>query len=249
MSLGLTILVAIMTYTMTNIDDFCVLLVFFARARSGNEDFKSSDIIKGQIFGFTILCSISLLGLVLGLFLSAKYISLIGFVPILMGCKGFFELYEDIQEDSFAEDMQVVNVENKNDSTISNMEIENCPKNLENEEETILSNLIKVLLARVLRPKVLEVCSITIANGGDNIAIYLPLFASTNGVGIVITLTFFYLMLAIWLLSTFLLVNGKGISDFLNKYGSIVVPIFLVLLGFYILLGSVIFEKTPLYQG
>jgi cadmium resistance protein CadD (predicted permease) len=238
MAVGVLVGVAIITYCLTNIDDFCILIVFFARARTAGETMTISDVIIGQTIGFTILCAISLLGLVLGLFLPVKYITLIGIVPFLIGCKGLYELYKEKSETS---------VQNKSDNIDFECDENNNHNQDENEnEETCLSKNVSCLLSRVLRKEILEVCTITLVNGGDNVAIYLPLFASTSPVNMVIVLVVFYALLVVWLFLTNFLVNGKRVADLIDKYGSLLVPIFLILLGFYILCGSVIFSNTPL---
>ena len=51
-------------------------------------------VVGGQLIGFTIIFLFSALGILLGTFISLEYISLIGFLPLLMG---IYELYKVIQ--------------------------------------------------------------------------------------------------------------------------------------------------------
>src|SRR5437867_1994007 len=45
---------------------------------------------------------------------------------------------------------------------------------------------------------VLTVAAVTFANGGDNIAVYIPLFANSEAKALFITLITFVLMIAVW---------------------------------------------------
>lgn len=81
-----------------------------------------------------------------------------------------------------------------------------------------------------------SVALITIANGADNIGVYIPLFASFSAGQMMILCAVFAFMIALWC------VWAKRISDlpllnkFLVRYKHILVPIVLVLLGIYILM-------------
>jgi len=71
-NLAVIIVTAIVAFSATNIDDICLLIVYFARAKSGQE-MTSMNVWIGQTLGFTVICALSLLGIVLGLFLPSKY--------------------------------------------------------------------------------------------------------------------------------------------------------------------------------
>jgi cadmium resistance protein CadD (predicted permease) len=83
--------------------------------------------------------------------------------------------------------------------------------------------------------------AITFANGGDNIAIYTPLFASSSGGTLAITLITFSVMIALWCLLGYAIGNHFAVSRLIDRYGHILVPFIFIALGFYILLGS----KSP----
>lgn len=85
-SVGGDIVAAIVAFAATNVDDFAVLLVFFARAiadKSGS--LRTVHVIVGQLLGFSVLVALSLIGLLTALFVPAGYLALIGVVPILIG--------------------------------------------------------------------------------------------------------------------------------------------------------------------
>lgn len=85
---------------------------------------------------------------------------------------------------------------------------------------------------------VLKVAAITFANGGDNIAIYIPIFASQSNANNVITLIVFFIMLALWCFLGYKLVKAPVVAKILERYGHIAVPIVLIGLGLFILYHS-----------
>jgi cadmium resistance protein CadD (predicted permease) len=97
-------------------------------------------------------------------------------------------------------------------------------------------------LAVILAPGTLKVCTITVANGADNIGVYLPLFAGASAGTVVGTVVIFYILLAVWIFSSYLMLRAKFIAEVLSKYGEYAVPPLLIGLGLYILKDSVLFE-------
>jgi cadmium resistance protein CadD (predicted permease) len=84
----------------------------------------------------------------------------------------------------------------------------------------------------------LTVATITFANGGDNIAIYTPLFASSSLSTLAITLVTFGVMIGLWCLAGYAIGNHFAVIRLLDRYGHILVPFIFIALGFYILLGA-----------
>jgi cadmium resistance transport/sequestration family protein len=85
---------------------------------------------------------------------------------------------------------------------------------------------------------ILSVATVTIANGGDNISIYLPLFA-TLSTGHQLTMTLVFLvMTAVWCALAKYVTQHPLVKNSLNRYGHIVTPFVLILLGLYILYES-----------
>jgi cadmium resistance transport/sequestration family protein len=90
--------------------------------------------------------------------------------------------------------------------------------------------------------QVLSVTAITIANGGDNISIYVPLYATLTSSGKATMTTVFLLMTAVWCLLAIYLSNHPMIKKSVEKYGHIFTPIVFILLGIYILVESQTFD-------
>ena len=84
----------------------------------------------------------------------------------------------------------------------------------------------------------LTVAAITFANGGDNVAIYTPLFASSTWATLTITLITFSVMIALWCVAGYSIGNHFVVIRLIDRYGHILVPFIFIGLGFYILFGS-----------
>jgi cadmium resistance protein CadD (predicted permease) len=84
----------------------------------------------------------------------------------------------------------------------------------------------------------LTVAAITFANGGDNIAIYTPLFASSTWATLAITLITFSVMIALWCVAGYAIGNHVVVIRLIDRYGHILVPFIFIGLGCYILFGS-----------
>jgi cadmium resistance protein CadD (predicted permease) len=83
-----------------------------------------------------------------------------------------------------------------------------------------------------------SIAAVTFANGGDNIAVYAPLFARRSGTELAITLGVFGLMLAVWCALAYRLVRLPGVSSALDRWGHWLAPFVLLVLGVYIFVGE-----------
>lgn len=81
----------------------------------------------------------------------------------------------------------------------------------------------------------IAVAAVTVANGADNISIYVPLFATKSGYDIALIGVIFAAMTLVWLISANWLVNHRSIGAPIRRYGHKVLPFILVALGFFIL--------------
>lgn len=86
--------------------------------------------------------------------------------------------------------------------------------------------------------QILSVAAITIANGGDNISIYVPLYATLTSSGKTVMTIVFLLLTAVWCLFGMYLSNHPVIKKSVEKYGHIFTPFIFILLGIYILFES-----------
>ena len=77
---------------------------------------------------------------------------------------------------------------------------------------------------------------VTIANGADNIGVYVPLLANYTAAQVAATAAIFALMTAVWCLVSGRLAALPLLRSVLTRYRHIAVPAVLIALGVYILL-------------
>jgi cadmium resistance protein CadD (predicted permease) len=97
-----------------------------------------------------------------------------------------------------------------------------------------------------LTPQTCAVAAVTIANGGDNIGIYIPLFASSSLPQLAIILGVFFLLVGVWCFVAERLARQKAIAPGLTQYGDRIVPFVFIALGLYILVDSETYRLFPL---
>lgn len=105
-------------------------------------------------------------------------------------------------------------------------------KGEDDDESAILSGLGK------FNTFFLSVAFITFANGGDNIGIYIPFFATLNTSELVITVITFLVMVSVWCFIGYRLARFRHVSETLEKYGQWIIPVVFVGLGIYIMIET-----------
>ena len=83
-----------------------------------------------------------------------------------------------------------------------------------------------------------QVSAVSIANGGNNIAIYIPLFTSSSLGQLAVIVPICYLAVLTWLFLSYRLTRLPGIAVVLSRYANHVFPFVLMWLGFRILNDS-----------
>ena len=83
--------------------------------------------------------------------------------------------------------------------------------------------------------QVLSVLSVTIANGGDNVSAYTPLFATQGSLQTFVIAIAMLIMTGAWLAAAHWLVNHRTIGAPIRRYGERIVPFVYLALGLYIL--------------
>jgi len=113
------------------------------------------------------------------------------------------------------------------------------PSNDESEEnQEDKSESEQLPFASFLSPQTYSVAAITIANGSDNLGIYVPLFASHNLGGLLVILGVFFSLIGIWCYASYMLTRQPAIAQLLTRYGNHLVPFVLVGLGVFMILDS-----------
>ena len=85
----------------------------------------------------------------------------------------------------------------------------------------------------------LAVAAVTISNGGDNIGIYVPLFAKYSAMAeILVLVTIFMIMTGVWCLMGYYLVYHRLLAARFRQIGEKVFPFVLIGLGVYIIIHA-----------
>ena len=79
------------------------------------------------------------------------------------------------------------------------------------------------------------VIGLTIANGGDNIAAYTPVFRTLGAGRTAVTVAVFAVGVSVWCLAGFLLVAHPKVTQVITQYGQWVIPVVYLLIGVYII--------------
>lgn len=205
---------AIAAFVATNIDDLLLLALFFSQV---NVTFRKRHIVAGQYLGFTALVLASLPGFFGGLIVPRPWIGLLGLVPIAIG------ISQLIKREETASLVQAV---------ADNPGAPNTP---------VRSRSVRYaqsLFFSLVSPQTYSVAAVTFANGGDNIGIYVPLFASSDFARLGVILSVFFILIGIWCYLAYQLTRHRAVTQVLTRYGNALVPLVLIGLGVYILVES-----------
>jgi cadmium resistance transport/sequestration family protein len=93
-----------------------------------------------------------------------------------------------------------------------------------------------------IKPSILKIFSITVANGGDNIGIYTPIYASMNFLQISISAIVITLLTGVWCYLGLHLSKHILLQSIIEKYEHILVPVVFIGLGLYIIIKSGLFD-------
>ena len=87
------------------------------------------------------------------------------------------------------------------------------------------------------RAQVPAVAGLVVANGGDNLGVYIPLFAKAPA-AIPTYAAVFAAMTALWCILGYALVNNRMLGGHVRRYGRVVLPFILIGLGLHVLSGA-----------
>jgi cadmium resistance protein CadD (predicted permease) len=85
-------------------------------------------------------------------------------------------------------------------------------------------------------PKALHVAALTVANGSDNIGVYLPVFARTGAAGIAVYSAVFLVLVGVWCAAGRFFATRPAVAGVLGRWGHILHPLVLITLGLFILI-------------
>jgi cadmium resistance protein CadD (predicted permease) len=112
--------------------------------------------------------------------------------------------------------------------------------NRDEDEEDLIPNPDRSRFAKILSPQIALVASLTIANGGDNIAIYTALFSGMKPTSLSLTLLVWSLWIVLWCAIARYFSRRRRIKTWIANYQHILVPIVLIALGIYVIASALI---------
>ncbi|ODG99257.1 transporter [Nostoc sp. KVJ20] len=211
-----TLFIGISAAFATTFDDNLYLTAFFGKV---NHTFRPKHIIIGEFVGFTALVFASLPGFFGGLVLPEAWIGLLGILPIIIGISHLMSREEE------EETLQAVSVNFTNSAKKKRQK--------------------KSLVATLKDRQTYRVSAVTIANGGNNIGIYVPLFASSNVPSLAVILCVCYLAIGMWCFVSYNLTRNPVMASVMTRYGRKVFPFVLIYLGLSIMFKSGTYQLVP----
>ncbi len=94
--------------------------------------------------------------------------------------------------------------------------------------------------ASFIGPQTYNVAAITIANGSDNIGIYVPLFSNSAPEELLVILSVFFTLVGVWCYAAYKLTTLPTITQVLTGYGNQLIPCVLIGLGVFIVKESIL---------
>ncbi|MFM9542679.1 cadmium resistance transporter [Streptomyces turgidiscabies] len=85
-------------------------------------------------------------------------------------------------------------------------------------------------------PGMLEVAAVTLANGGDNVGVYVPVFATAGTGGMSVYVAVFLILVAVWCVAGRFFATRPAIAKALSRWGHVLLPLVLITLGLLILI-------------
>lgn len=175
-----------------------------------NKTFRSRHIYIGQYLGFAVLVIASLTGFFGGLVVPSNWIGLLGLMPIATGLSRLLNK----ESDSDVESETVV------------------------AEKSARLHWSRFANASFISPQTYSVAAVTIANGSDNIGIYMPLFANSTWESLLIILGIFFSLVGVWCYAAYTLTRLPAINQVITPHSNALVPFVLIALGAYIVWES-----------
>ncbi|MFL6643716.1 MAG: cadmium resistance transporter [Paraburkholderia fungorum] len=206
-------LLSVAAYAATNIDNLFVLLAFLAEAGG-----QRRRVITGQFAGSLALIAGAMLFAALLERLPTGYVGLLGILPIGVGVSKAWTRFRPGNADREIEARTVART--------------NAPARPTTSTKAASSGAGSSWWT---------VACVALANGSDNVAVYVPLYAShSHSEGMFISLTF-VVMIGIWCAGAVWLVEHPLLGAPIRRYGTALLPLILLIIGV-----SVIVENDTL---
>jgi cadmium resistance protein CadD (predicted permease) len=169
-----------------------------------DSEFRTLSVIVGQFLGMSVLVLISILAALFTIAIPRGWIGLLGFAPLFLGINRLRKLLNRPPEKS---------------------------QTTSNGRDFVGKEGVRFAWAR---SEVSLATLLTVANGGDNLSVYIPLFSVQRASMPFYTLVF-AMMTALWCLFGYYLTSHRIWRDRLKRYGRFVIPFVLIAIGLNVL--------------
>jgi cadmium resistance protein CadD (predicted permease) len=196
----------------TTFDDNIYLTGFFSES---NRSFRPIHVVAGELLGFTALMGTSLVtSRLLAETIPLATIGWLGLMPILIGLINLIQLLQPVEP-----------------RELKSSQVKETPKRGYASDRIKLSTALR-------QHHTYKVSAVTIANGGNNLSIYIPLLATSSLPSAMLTVVVCYLAVIAWLTLSFRLTRLPLVAIHLSRHARRVFPFVLMWLGFRILHDS-----------
>mmetsp|Transcript_476 Transcript_476/g.589 ORF Transcript_476/g.589 Transcript_476/m.589 type:complete len:211 (+) Transcript_476:40-672(+) len=204
---------------------------------------KNSDVVIGQLIGFTIIFGISLCGILFGIFIDLEYVALIGFLPILIGLfqtigviKFWYRFYTKKYNNYSDPLIPADDIGEVGDHMSASSEISNSTAS----SEGVLAGAFRRYTSSWLRPSIITVTVTIFADGSEEIGVFLPLFATSTTSDLVVIVITFYTLILLQCALAYQLVRCQHVGKFISRYSKNIMPLVLIGIGLYVLSDSIL---------
>ena len=204
-------------FSATNLDDIFILTLLFSRL---DRQLRAVHVVGGQLIGFTLLVLVSLSAYLGRALVPLPWLGLLGLLPISLGVSALLESWTD----------------------------QGCGGDGGAEPPAALpspspAGLPLAPVAGGFWAPLGAVALLTVANGSDNIGVYLPLFARATAAELGVTLLTFAVGLGLWCLLAWQLTRLPAVAQGLQQQAGWLVPVVLIGLGGVVLADSHCLEQ------
>jgi cadmium resistance protein CadD (predicted permease) len=193
----------------TNVDDIVLLALLFARSPGSD---GARRVVVGQFVGFAVLLAVSVLGALGAALLPADLVRLLGLVPLGMGLYLGWRAWREHRAG-----------------------FDEAPSGIREHGVDGPADEHGVPEAGGL--SALAVASLTVANGGDNIGVYVPAFAASGPMSLWVYVPVFLVLTGVWCVAGRYVAERPVIARSIERREHILLPVVLVAIGLIVLLG------------
>jgi cadmium resistance protein CadD (predicted permease) len=167
-------------------------------------EFRTISIVVGQFLGMSLLVAISILATILTVTIPGEWICFLGVAPLLLGIDRLSKLFI-----------------RRTGSSLSTA----------NRSDFVGKENLRFGWAR---SEAVFVTLLTVANGGDNLSVYIPLF-SVQRTLVPLYVLVFGVMTALWCFLGYYLTSHGRLGTTVKRYGRFIIPFVLIGIGLNVL--------------